>query len=750
MEEKLGRKRFFVFKTISLVWLVLAAAMLFVSLMSPKAQVELTPSQLAAETGELSERGWFINEGFGYSGYFASTPGLELPRGSYTVEIDYSSDTKLNLFETTLDETRESGVIYDKLCSLPAGDGVVSDELWVLRGSTKAQFKSYYVAGGFYIRGISVRQNNDLATMLFICALVAYGVFAAVFLCFTTGALANDKTARMIFLALCALTLLASVPLFIPNLKEGHDLPFHLLRIEGLAEGLRDGQLPVRMRPLELNGYGYATSVFYPELFLYIPALLRLAGFPLQTAYKLLLLLCNAACAGASYYSFKHIFRSRGAGLACACAYTLAQFRLVDLYLRSALGEALAMTFLPLVALCMIELLFAPVGSREFNRAVPCGIVGFCGLIQSHIISVELCGILVGVLCLVCFKRTFSKGRFAALARTALWSLALNLWFIVPLVSYMLQGRYKLAANTYDVQDMGAYISQLFMLFVPGAGVSVPVADGLNDMPFGIGLAFILSLAAFALLYALRRKSAPRASKLGLVSAIVSVVLLFMSTWHFPWKALASLGGAAKSLVDTVQFPWRLLTLAALFLSLVCGAAFCMLRGVKPRRAALCALGLCGVFTLVVFLGGTFNSYVYRAAGTLGINSASIGNGEYLPDGCDHNALLSVVPTANEDILNSYERKGTTFVVGLNNNSGANQSLTLPLLYYPGYAARGEDGTVFTLYSGDNCRMTLDIPAGYSDTVTVSYSPPALWTVCDLFSLAAFAVFVLKCRREQE
>ena len=48
--------------------------------------------------------------------------------------------------------------------------------------------------------------------------------------------------------AVCYLViiLMASIPLFNNYLIRGHDIYFHLMRIEGLAQGLGAGEFPVR------------------------------------------------------------------------------------------------------------------------------------------------------------------------------------------------------------------------------------------------------------------------------------------------------------------------------------------------------------------------------------------------------------------------------------------------------------------------------------------------------------------------
>ena len=93
-----------------------------------------------------------------------------------------------------------------------------------------------------------------------------------------------DKKKIFIICSGIALMLLIAIPLLPPSLYRiggGHDISFHLMRIEGLAEGLKMGQFPVKIQPAWYEGFGYGCSVFYGDLFLYIPACLRLLGVSL-------------------------------------------------------------------------------------------------------------------------------------------------------------------------------------------------------------------------------------------------------------------------------------------------------------------------------------------------------------------------------------------------------------------------------------------------------------------------------------
>lgn len=119
--------------------------------------------------------------------------------------------------------------------------------------------------------------------------------------------LAPHQKQTIVNFALLAIVVISSIPLLSRTLLWGADLEFHLLRIEGIAQGLREGQFPVLMQTVQLGGYGYPVSVMYGDIFLYIPAILHILGISTEMAYRLFALAMNAVTALASYWAFRRI-----------------------------------------------------------------------------------------------------------------------------------------------------------------------------------------------------------------------------------------------------------------------------------------------------------------------------------------------------------------------------------------------------------------------------------------------------------
>ena len=65
------------------------------------------------------------------------------------------------------------------------------------------------------------------------------------------------------------------------------DLLHHLGRFIHMSNSLFSGQIPVRIHMDGINGFGNVTPLFYPELFLTLPAILYRMAFPVQVCYQI-------------------------------------------------------------------------------------------------------------------------------------------------------------------------------------------------------------------------------------------------------------------------------------------------------------------------------------------------------------------------------------------------------------------------------------------------------------------------------
>ena len=177
----------------------------------------------------------------------------------------------------------------------------------------------------------------------------------------------------------------------------GHDIVFHLQRIEDLACAIHAGEIPTHFNyTMALAGNG--TSIIYPELFLYIPAVLRALGLPLNLVYKLFCVLINAATLLIAYYSMKRVTRSRYIALIFCALYSLCLYRLININLRAAIGEALGMIFVPLAIAGIYQIFYEKTTGEK--KWLTLAIAMSC-ILQSHIITLFLTSFFIGLFLII-------------------------------------------------------------------------------------------------------------------------------------------------------------------------------------------------------------------------------------------------------------------------------------------------------------------------------------------------------------
>lgn len=542
----------------------------------------------------------------------------------------------------------------------------------------------------------------------------------------------------------CALAaLISTAPLARQTLTWAHDVSFHLTRIDGIADGLRSGQFPVRMNPTFLGGYGYADPTMYPSLFLYFPAALRLLGVSTIVAYQIFMLAINGLTVALSYFCFKRLFHRRDTAVFASFAYTLCLYRLICVFTRAAIGELIAMAFLPAVLLGMYELFFGEIkpGARWLS-------VGFLGLINCHVLSFEMTALFCLVFFLINIRRMSEKGRLRALIGSAAVVTVLSLWIILPMLDLM---RTEMHATSYgrDLANDAVYPFELFATFVSSNGLSSDRGDPFTGMPLTVGGI----LAAGALLFLFMRffmRSGDaedlRLEGLGRVSLKIAAAALFLASTLFPWDAVSKIPYLG-SFLSFVQFPWRYLGIASVMLVVVLSAAVSRLGDISSRRSL--TLFLCAAVVALScspYLDGYMQN---EAQGVIlskkhtPLSSFYIGGQEYMRVGTSKTLIEERDPVVTSEgaVINGMEKRYLT-VTFTYSDAKAGAYAEVPLYHYNGYIAHDDLGNKLTVIPGVNglVRVLLDDSYG---AVTVRYSPPVSYRIAEAVSLLAAVLVII-------
>lgn len=522
-------------------------------------------------------------------------------------------------------------------------------------------------------------------------------------------------------IALCAVLLFGVViPMCSVQTMLGHDVYYHMTRMESVAQELKNGNIPTRLYYFVYDGYGYASPMFYGDLFLYIPAALILMGMPMPLAYKAFMIICVCACALTSYYCGRKMFGSRTAALIVSVSYAFSSYFAVDTFTRAANGEMQAFVFVPLAFLGLYGIIEE---DGKYWYFLP---LGLAAVLVSHLLTAAMLVFFLFVYALISLPKLIKKPKgFIRIAVCAAVFLLVAACFLMPLVEQLVSAEF-LSTDGTSATKFGTMAERAL---TPMQTISLLNMKTDNDpwIPNGIGY---LPLAL--LLFRLVMINKIRFCR-GDVFLILSFFCLFASSSLFPWDLF-------QSLLGTLQFPWRIMLFATLFTALSAGDYFRQIpaESAGAFTAAVCVLSLCAFGSVYVPRMSTYAGYEqsgYEVVYYKGINiGGNIGVGEYLPSGTDRGKMLNrgnVVTSDGTGNYRAYQEDGGDLYVAVEYGDGMGTYLDLPLIMYKGYSASfitaaGAEIPLETDYGENNVlRVYLD-GVTESGTVYVTYSGTAV------------------------
>ncbi|MFA9376829.1 MAG: hypothetical protein ACERKZ_08745 [Lachnotalea sp.] len=673
-------------------------------------------------------------------GNFITTPKVDLPKGEYKISIKYETDTEFNYVKVKGKNLSKEIEIpeEEKYLNMAIQEKVI--HITLEEDVHDFNVKLYFCGQGTLVfQNMTVESENIANTDTIAWILIFLTIFITIGLLAYYKPTQENRKKMLVIFSLVAITIIASYPMFNNYIIKGDDIAFHLTRIDGIKSGLLSGQFPVRVHTSTLYHYGYAVSIFYPELFLYIPALLRIAGVSLTGTVQIFIILINFATASIMYFSAYKISKVRSIGILSSILYVLASYHLCDIYNRFAIGEVLAMAFLPLVIYGVYELL-----CNDYTKW-KIAVVGATGLLQSHIILTAVTIALVGVVVIICIKNLRDKNRLIACVKASAMVVLLNLWFIVPLVSMMKQDM-SVTSLGRDVENLSLYVTQLFQNFIiNGKSRNIIGTDLEGVMSLNIGFSIILGIMLFV--YVVINNRMKNKKELNLITSLLGLGLLcaFATMNLFPWKIIVEIPLLGK-MARMIQFPWRLLAFAVAFLSIVAAyGIFYFVKKEETRRIIIVITFAISALFASHYLDNFMERDIYCYKGADKVNTG-IGTGEYYYKGTDSDSLIkrgeSIVASSDTVIINQYERRKGTLSIELKNNSNEEQYIEIPLAYYPFYKAKLNNTSYLKIAKGDNNIVRIIVPSNTVGNIKVKYVEPNLWRLTDVVSAFIIILFL--------
>ena len=489
------------------------------------------------------------------------------------------------------------------------------------------------------------------------------------------------------------------------------DTYFHLSRIIGLDN--------VWSSPVNFNNFdhhGTMMNIFYPWLTLY-PAFLfyKMMG-NLVLSYNIYYFFITFLTMVVSYFSMKQIKNNRYISLLFSIIYTFSAYRAIDIFHRASLGEAVALTFLPLILMGCYEIYI-----RDYQKWYWLSI-GMTLVVYTHLLSVAMVSVFIGGTLFLSFYFWDQKiARLLSLLKATVLTFFLSAGFLIPFIQ---QSR---------AQELKVPLGKELSGMAPSDMLTHILNNNYNNYTIGLFL-FLGLIGAFIFIKKLTADD--------LFIFFLGVFVLFCSTNLFPWQLFN------HTPVKSLQFVWRLNGFSSLFIAYTMSIVIYYIFSTKNNSWKIM------VFTflaLILHLSGVSNSiHANKDSLTLiapedavaiaeNYNHTDYANKEsiYHPDMINNDQYL----LGNQEINPTTHFMSNKLTIELDNSNNKNTVLTTPIYRYKGQVASIKGKLVQTKLSKFGT-TELTIPPGINKVV-ITYQYTKLAIASRYLSIVTLILFLL-------
>lgn len=526
------------------------------------------------------------------------------------------------------------------------------------------------------------------------------------------------KVKEIIFVVL--LVLPATLALLRPGFFGVSD-DMHIAWLQQMDQVLKGGQIPPRYVADLSFGFGYPLFNFIFPLPYYLGELFHLTGLSFVDSIKAVFVVSLIGSAITMYFLARHL-SGKLVGLAATVVYVYTPYRSTDIYVRGALGEALAFVFLPLIVFFIIKV-FESKTNRENYKWIGAGGLSVAGLVLTHNIVSYMFIPFVFLLGIVLLKK-----KIISLFLFFTFGLLGSLYFWLPALLDSKLMKYETVFNFFD------HFPTIKQLIIPFWGYGASVPGPYDGMSFFVGeINLIIMGVVLVLIFFKPSKITGEFKKIilwCLGGIFFSIIMMnFRSGWI--WERVP--------LIVYFQFPWRFLTLVTFGTSLLV-----VIIG-KFKYFKIWAI-------LIIVLAVAINFKRFKPNEFLSREDSYFIN-RYIPVPKPSSEYLTLkeeylrLPKAttirprqlyprvfpetafkNITLLNSLD---TSFVVESSNSV----VLSYNKYYFPGWSGL-IDGKTLDLYAGDPYgQIQFSVPAGVHN-ITIRFGETSLKRMLDYLSLA--------------
>ena len=527
----------------------------------------------------------------------------------------------------------------------------------------------------------------------------------------------RENRISVIFFLVTMIT--AMSPLVSRYCINGHDIEYHLLRIESLKEGILIGHPFLKVNTLFFGGAGYASSLFYSDIFMHIPALLRVFHVNIGTSFHIYTAVIFVLCYLSTYYCVWKMSLSKFAGTVAAILMTLCPYHMDDMVVRTACGENTAFIFLPLAIYGIFNVLY-----EEMDKPWVFGL-GFAGLILAHPATCILMTCF-GIVAFLINIRTFTKEPrlFVKMCVVACLAALVTAYQWMPMLEQFASAKFYVSNNWTDLLDASVGFADIASSTFPCMG-------------------FLLFAFAFPRLF-LTKKDYPILAYVDYMM-ILAIVFAIGTTNIMPWERVARYFGF-------LQFPWRMFIMSSALLAMADAIVIRLFVDRIGDEKRVIASDITLIVVAAFMIQFAINHQSENSMGYYDYSddyysykpfTADVIAGEWLPESVTNVGELidqSEKMVFDDGTDADFTRQGAKIVSKIDT---AHDHVDVPFIFYKGYSAvikdaNGNKTKLRVTDEGENgmCRVSLSQMTG---ELTVKYSG----TVVQYISLILSHLFLL-------
>ena len=294
--------------------------------------------------------------------------------------------------------------------------------------------------------------------------------------------------------------------------------------------------------------------------------MLHLLGLGFTTAIKTMYVLATIG-AGLGMYGFTQRLFGRQAGLLAAIVYMYVPFHLVEIFVRSAYAEFVALAIIPFLFWVFTELVAAP----SLRRVALAGFTYGLLALTHHTTFFTFSPLLMVYLLMLLLAKAKLNLQYPThdslishsvyVASAGVLGLALAAIYLIPAIT---ETRYikveQWTSGSYNYLQHFVYFAQFFS---PEWGYGYSGIGLADDFSYQLGIV-VIALISFALISIITRRFPHRGTALFFLVATFIAILLMSPLAEPIWRVVP--------IATLVQFPWRLLGMTAFTMSVVAGS----------------------------------------------------------------------------------------------------------------------------------------------------------------------------------